>query len=213
MPPKRCIIFMKKILGIFIFIIFLHATVEADNLNNFHDLKQQLKEAGCIQIEFISSLESSVFDTVDSTMGLAVLSSDGRYNIQLGDELYLYDLQKSYSFSEGSNQVIIEDVDDPKMVGRELSFIKDLDELYITTNTLDKNIYKLNINNSIDDNIDVPDSMIIFISSNNHFDSLSFYDLNEDLNHIYFINQIISDTCHNSKFIPEFPDSVERVRF
>jgi len=213
MPPKRCITFMKNIISISLFILILQVTLSAGETNHFTDLKRQLNEAGCINLEFISSLESSVFDTVDSTYGMAVISGDGCYNIRLGNDIYLYDHDKSYSYSEGANQVIIEDVDDPEMMGKELSFIKNLDELY-TTNQIKKNrIYMLSKIEKEGEISDIPDSMIMYISDNNHFDSLSYYDINEDLNKIYFISQIISDTCDNSLFIPNFPDSAERVRF
>lgn len=206
---------MKKIISIVLVILILQFALyagEPKSSNLFFNLKNQLKEAGCIQIEFISSLESKVFDTIDSVIGFAVISHDGRYNIQLGEDLYLYDLQKSYSFSKGSNQVIIEDISDPEMVGKELSFIKNLDDIYISEQVNKNSIYRLT-KTAGDDTSDTPDSLIIYISDKNYFDSLSYYDNNEDLNYIYFINQKISDTCDNSLFVPEFPDSVEKVHF
>ncbi len=207
---------MKNIISTSLLILFLLSSLVADesqNIDHFTELKQQLKDAGCVSIELISVFESSVFDTIDSTDGLAIISRDGRYSIRLGTDLYLYDLQKSYSYSEGTNQVIIEDVADPEMLGKEISFVKNIDELY-TTKTLKKNkIYKLIRIDRDDKFSDTPDSMLIYISNNNRFDSLSFYDINEDLNFIYFINQEISDTCEDSYFIPDFPDSVEKVRF
>ena len=207
---------MKNIISTSLLILFLLSSLVADesqNIDHFTELKQQLKDTGCVSIELISVFESSVFDTIDSTDGLAIISRDGRYSIRLGTDLYLYDLQKSYSYSEGTNQVIIEDVADPEMLGKEISFVKNIDELY-TTKTLKKNkIYKLIRIDRDDKFSDTPDSMLIYISNNNRFDSLSFYDINEDLNFIYFINQEISDTCEDSYFIPDFPDSVEKVRF
>ncbi len=208
--------FMKNIISIFVLILFLLSSLIADDLltqDSFTELKSDLKSAGCIQIKFISVLESDVFDTIDSTMGDAIISKDGRYRIMLGTDLYLYDLQKSYSYSEETNQVIIEKVDDPEMVGNEISFIRNIDDLYNTIRTLDKNIFKLIRIRNDNDFSDIPDSMMIFISNNDHFDSLSFYDASDDLNYIYFINQDITDSCDNLNFIPEFPDSVERVRF
>jgi len=206
---------MKNLICISLIILCLQASLNAGDSvksNHFDNMKRQLKEAGCIQIEFISSLESSVFDTIDSTPGIAVISQDGRYNIQLGNNLYLYDLEKSYSYSQGSNQVIIEEVADPEMVGKEISFIKNLDDLYVSQQFIINRVYKLSKINR-NDTSDTPDSIIIYLSENNYFDSLSYYDVNEDLNYIYFISQKISDTCDNSLFIPVFPDSVEKVRF
>jgi len=208
--------FMKNIISTSLLILFLLSSLVADESqieNKFSEIKQQMNKAGCISIELISVLESSVFDSIDSTNGTAVISRDGRYNIQLGTDIYLYDLQKSYSYSEGTNQVIIEDVADPEMMGREISFIKNLDELYITKALENNKIYRLTLIDLDDKISDIPDSMIIYISNNKHFDSLSFFDHNEDLNLIYFINQEISDTCKDSYFIPDFPDSVEKVRF
>ncbi|MFH2048721.1 MAG: hypothetical protein ABIJ12_04670 [bacterium] len=206
---------MKKLISISLVILCLQVTLYAGDSvksDHFDNLKKQLKEARCIQIEFISSFESSVFDTTDSTKGIAVISQDGRYNIQLGNDLYLYDLEKSYSYSQGSNQVIIEEVADPEMVGKEISFIKNLDDLYVSQQFIKNRIYKLT-KKTRNDTSDTPDSLIIYLSENKFFDSLSYYDINEDLNYIYFISQKISDTCDNSLFIPIFPDSVEKVRF
>lgn len=207
---------MKNIISMSLLILFTLSSLLADeslSKNHFTELKNNIKKAGCISIELISVLKSSVFETIDTTNGTVVISRDGRYSIQLGTDLYLYDLEKSYSYSEGTNQVIIEDVTDPEMVGKEISFIKNLDELYITETVKNNKIYLLTRIEKDEVLSDTPDSMIIYISNNNHFDSLSYFDINDDLNFIYFLNQEISDTCDESYFLPEFPDSVEKIRF
>jgi len=53
------------------------------------ELKKNMSEADCSRFEFISILESEIFDSVDSTLGSALIASDGRYRVTIGPDEYL----------------------------------------------------------------------------------------------------------------------------
>lgn len=119
---------MKKILTVTIALgVGLCGTVTGDS---FDEIKTLLSRKGCRLLEFISIIESDIFELVDSTYGRAYLASDGRYNINVGDEQYLYDLKNLYSYLVSNNQVLIEKAE--KAANEEVAFITKLDEIYET---------------------------------------------------------------------------------
>ena len=98
--------------------------------DSFDQIKQSMAEAGCNLFEFLSIVESDIFDVVDTTVGRAVIARDGRYSIEIGTDHYLYDLEFLYNYSRVHNQVTVERPNPDLILGEEVSFITRLDEFY-----------------------------------------------------------------------------------
>jgi hypothetical protein len=175
----------------------------------FDDIKIELSKDGCWHFIFVDVIESEIFNTVDTTYGEAYMSSDGRYYIETNDEFYIYDHDNYFSYSPESNQLIIEkrlSSDDDN-----ISFITNLNKYY------DSNLLTENRSYSLlkKDNIisDVPDSMIVYINSDEKkLEKIEYFDINDELNKLIFIEQNYIDSCLDNQFIPVVPDSTERVK-
>ncbi len=189
-------------------VFLIGLTASADS---FDRIKSELASPGCRKIEFLNTVNSQIFDVVDSTYGTALLSSDGRYNISIGPNQYVCDLKHVYSYSEDNNQVVIEAADSATYSDDELSFVLKLDDLY-TTKVLKPNLlYRLTRKG--DSEGDFPDSMVITIDSDKLLlKKIEYYDVNDELNTITLIKQDYHAVCKQEEFEPNFPDSVERVR-
>ena len=177
--------------------------------DKFDLLKQQLAEAACTRFEFLSIIESDIFDRVDSTEGVAIIANDGRYFISVGNDEYIYDAIYLYSYSRLNNQVTVEKVLDHQ--GEELFFITRLDK-YFKTAVLDKNReYSLvRLNDRLDN---IPDSMRVIIDPDvPALKEISYLDINEEQNRLVFYGQDIKPTCDGKIFQPEFPDTVETIK-
>ncbi|NOY88641.1 MAG: hypothetical protein GXO93_04515 [FCB group bacterium] len=198
---------MKKIFVIVIIIIFtIGQVVLADS---FQKLKDKLNRKGCFYFEFINLIESDIFDQVDTTYGSAFFASDGRYNIKMGDEQYLYDLKKTYEYSRSNNQVIIEDPDSSGL--DEMIFLTKLDKIYKTFIIKSNKKYRLLKKSDISG--DYPDSMIVIIDKEKvKLKQIDYFDVNDELNKIIFLKQKYNLPCDHNLFEPQFPDSVERVK-
>lgn len=184
------------------------------NTDAFERIKTSMSQAGCVEFDFLLTVESSVFEQTDSSLGTAILAADGRYRMAIGPDLFLFDGDNLYSYSEPNNQVVIETPADADEIGREISFITNLDRWY-QTRTIKRNYqYSLARKNSVGDASDLPDSMTVYISEKpEQLDSLVFLDINEDRNVVFFISQSLNDSCGSNSFVPDFPDSADVVRF
>jgi len=182
-----------------------------DGGDRFSAIKEQLSQATCVRFEFISIIKSDIFDVVDSMAGAAYIAHDGRFNVTIGEDRYLFDMNFLYSYSAENNQVVIEKVQDIDAVSREISFITRLDELYETKTVVSGRLYRLN--KKPDEKSDIPDSVTVFIDEDTlQLERLEYYDINEELNVIVIRKQQASGDCDERRFEPVFPDSVERVR-
>ncbi len=200
---------MRNILIQFLLAVSLFGFATA--ADSFDRIKKDLELAGCRKLEFVNTVKSSVFDIVDSILGTAWLASDGRYNITIGDDQYICDLKNVYSYSADNNQVVIESVDSATYSDDEISFVLKLDELY-TTHPLKLN-YQYRLVRKDDAAGDFPDSMVVTIDSAMYLlKQIDYYDVNDELNSIYLIKQEYHPLCRPELFVPDFPDSVERVR-
>jgi outer membrane lipoprotein-sorting protein len=183
-------------------------TASADS---FDRIKKELASPGCRKIEFLNTVKSDVFDVVDSTYGTAVLSPDGRYNVSIGPNQYICDLQHVYSYSQDNNQVVIESTDSATYSDDEISFVLRLDDLYKTYVLKPNQSYRLVKKG--DAAGDFPDSMTVTIDSDKLLlKQIEYYDVNDELNTITLIKQDYHAVCKKELFEPDFPDSVERVR-
>ncbi|RKX27812.1 MAG: hypothetical protein DRP47_05985 [Candidatus Zixiibacteriota bacterium] len=208
---------MRNIVVILISVSLIIATLvnsESGQQDTFELIKVELAQAACVKFEILTKIESSVFNDVDSAQGSAVIAADGRFNVVIGSDQYLYDSKHLYTYSKINNQVIVETPNDSGVIVGEISFITNIDKWY-STQVVDKNSkYRLLLKNSSLAGMDMPDSMTVYVTeSSRSFDSLAFFDINEDRNVIQFLCQILVSVCTEELFEPSFPDSVDIVRF
>jgi len=179
--------------------------------DNFDTIKKQLTEADCVRLEFVSIIESEVFDLVDSAYGAACLASDGRYHVTIGQDVYLYDGALLHSFSYESNQVTLEKLDDKIDHSQEITFLTRLDELYETHPLPTRNSYQLRRRPGAEG--DLPDSLTAVVGGDPPvIQHLEFYDINDDFNRLELFNQRLDSACTDDDFRPAFPDSAETVK-
>ena len=177
----------------------------------FDRIKEELADASCVRIAFVSIVESEIFDVVDSTFGTAYIARDGRYHVRLGSDSYLYDGHFLHSYSEENNQVVVEQVDTIIAVGSTVSFITRLDEFYKTQRLKADREYRLR--KKSDSGGDLPDSMIVAIDPEKlRIVRLEYLDINEEPNTIILLEQSIDSICVQGEFEPAFPDSVEVLK-
>jgi len=179
--------------------------------DRFDTIKQEIAQSACTRFEFVSIIESEIFEATDSAIGTAYIARDGRFNVTVGTDQYLFDQNLLYSYSVDNNQVVIEKVSDTEGISREISFITRLDEFYKTHTVQSGRSYRLIKRPSRERNI--PDSVTVFIASElSRLERLEYYDINEELNVIVILNQQTSTECDERQFEPAFPDSVERIK-
>jgi len=173
-------------------------------------VKAQLAQAPCVALDFISIVESDVFDVVDSTSGSAYLAHDGHYRIDIGSDCYIYDGTHLYSYSQENNQVTIETIDAANGLS-EVSFITHLDEIYATISRVGDRAFRLEKIDTLQ--TDLPDRLTVYLDSSlKRLEQLDFIDINEDPNSIVIFRQQIDTACAGERFVPDFPDSTERIR-
>lgn len=196
---------MKKLL-LYILLGGISISVKADN---FDKLKEKLSKTPCISFELLSVIESDIFETVDTTYSEAIISMDGRYSIKAGDEEYNFDRNLYYTYSKSNNQLIIEKSYSES--NDNVIFLTKLDELYKSYILTPDLKYKLVKVDSIES--DSPDSLIIELQKKKaDIKQIQFYDINEDLNILIFLEQNYLSTCNDSIFTPVYPDSVDVVK-
>jgi len=179
--------------------------------DSFDTIKQRFADAGCVNLSFLSIVESDIFESIDTVHASATISADNRYVINLGNDQYLYDRVHLYSYSQENNQVTIERAKENGAPGQEISFIMHLDELYIVDPLTPGEKYRLVKRKSGYDN--VPDSLIVAVRPDTTLlNWIEYYDVNGELNRIVLLEHTTSETCPDSLFVPAYPDSVERVR-
>ncbi len=179
--------------------------------DRFGAIKDQLAEAPCVQFDFISVVESDIFDVIDSTGGMAVLARDGRYRIEIGPDTYLNDGEFLFCYAPDNNQVTIEPHDSSGGIDEEVSFLTRLDEIYQTHDLKTDGCYRLVRRDSTSS--DLPDTMIVWLDEDHQrIERLEFFDINDDHNALILLGQELRTTCREQLFVPDFPDSVERVR-
>ncbi|MFQ5452877.1 MAG: outer membrane lipoprotein carrier protein LolA [Candidatus Zixiibacteriota bacterium] len=197
---------IKNIIILTIALLGLSANIFGDS---FDKIKKHLSQEGCHSFSFISIITSDIFEQTDTTHGTAYLASDGRYNLIIGDEQFLYDLEYVYSYSISNNQIIIENAD--VAVVDEISFLTKLDEIYETYILNPNKKYQLVKRKNITG--DYKDTLTVMIDRKKLLlKQIEYYDVNNELNMIVILKQNYMTDCDENKFEPTFPDSVERVK-
>ena len=180
----------------------------------FDEIKQQLAQADCCYFEFISILQSEIFEIADSAAGSAYIAGDGRYDVKVGNDRYLYDKNFLYSYSPENNQVVIERLPPDAAANREITFITRLDEFYRTQVTRPGYSYRLYRRSSgREDSDEMPDSLEIFlVPDSTRLQRLEYLDINQERNVIVILSLSLDSVCDDNRFEPTFPDSVEKIR-
>ena len=170
-----------------------------------------LAASECIHLSFISTLESNVFGTVDTTLGSAYLGTHGCFYLQLGPDEVWSDGERRYTYSPENSQLIIEQVDTADYVARGVSLLRCLDSLYRISRTSDANLFRLDWRSG--QRGEYPDSLWVRVSSTApSIRHLEYFDDNGDRNGLDVRTLTPEDSCATSRFVPNLPDSVERVR-
>lgn len=198
---------MRKLLPCLLILLWAGAAAGNDPLER---LKMLWSSAGCLEISFMSIVESDIFSTVDTVLGTARIAPDGRYAITLGNDNYLFDGQAHYSFSLETNQIIIRTGATASELPQ-IQLFANLDSLYATEPPKTKHLYRLTLRTNMGD--DLPNPLELELTADGkRLKQLRFRDVNEDTNRILIDSLKLFDTCGDSWFIPDFPDSAEIVK-
>lgn len=201
-----------KTLGILTLIsCLLFGLTLAETTGPYETVKAELGSAACVRIEFVSILHSEVFDVVDSVFGVADIARDGRFAIRVGSDEILFDGEHLYTYAPSSNQVIIEQPDDNLFAGSEIAVVTRLDEFYAATPLAPGKTYRLARKSP--GHSELPDTLTLSLTDDGAaLEQFDFRDINDDRNVIRILEQVTSDGCRDSLFLPSFPDSAERVK-
>ena len=178
--------------------------------NSLDAIKSKFSRSDCTYFEFANIIESNIFGVIDTVRASAYIAKDGRYKIEIGPDVYLYDGTQLYTYFWETNQVIIEKPDSGAIFSDEISFVMKLDEWY-DSEVINKSGYSLTKKKGIAG--DIPDSLDL---TTNNEDStimeIKYIDINGDVNRIEFLKQRSDSVCDADLFEPAFPDSVEKVK-
>jgi len=191
-------------------ILLLSAANSFGQGDPFANVKTAMSRAACCRYEFLSIVESTIFETVDTTRGTAVIAADGRYHVSIGPDEYLKTSDRLYSYSQTENQLTIESAP-PGMVPQEsVSFITRLDDYYTTKMRVPKSKYFLRRTDTAA--VDLPDSLTVLMAEGQaRIERLVFFDVNDDRNQIVFKKCEYLDKCDETALVPHFPDSAEVI--
>jgi outer membrane lipoprotein-sorting protein len=200
MPMTRLIIVIA---------LMLPAGVSLAQGDPFEQIKAAMAKAACCRFEFISIVESEVFESVDSTDGSALLAADGRYLIKIGGDEYLRTADRLYSYSRDENQVTVEKVDRANVSDETVSFITRFDKYY---RTLSRKLGSEYLLIRLDSASRLPDSVTVNVSGKKpQLESLEYLDDNGDFNRIVFRLREYESACDERLLSPHFSDSVEVI--
>jgi hypothetical protein len=176
----------------------------------FQELKTSMAGAACCRYEFLSIIESGVFETTDTTLGTALIAADGRYYIAIGQDEYLKTSDRLYSYSRAENQLVVEPTAPGAEAQESVSFITRLDDYYSTRIRVPARRYFLTRTDTAA--INLPDSLTVFLMEGApRLDRLEYFDANDDRNQIVFRKSEYLDRCDETALMPHFPDSAEVI--
>lgn len=201
---------MRK-LSLFLWLVVCLASAVGAHGDSFDEIKARLAKAGCNRFVFRSILQSSIFRQTDTTSGEAYIAADGRYRVTVGEDTYINDGRTLYSYSAAGNQVVEQRVDSTTAFSKEVSYLTRLDEFFKTRILKADSEYRLVKKTGRMQNL--PDSMHFVINKKTlTIERFEYLDVNDERVRIELLKQSSSETCTEARFVPDFPDSVERVR-
>ncbi len=177
-------------------------------IDRFQEIKVEYSSAAMISFGIIITVESQIFDDIDSADGGISIARDGRYYARLNDDIYLFDGKCIWEFSDENNQATKRCLKEGEEIENRLAFIKNLDDYY-ETSVIEKNsIYRLIKN--IENKESLPDSLMIYLEES-RLSLIEYPDLNNDLNKIRILKETVSDSILHVTFEMNLPDSVEVI--
>lgn len=201
---------MKTTLYSTLFLLLVLISLAIPASSSLEAIKSKFSRSDCTYFEFANIIESDIFGIIDTVRASAYIARDGRYKIEIGRDVYLYDGTRLYTYFWETNQVIIEKPDSGALISDEISFVMKLDEWY-DSKAINKSSYSLTKKEGIAG--DIPDSLDL---TTNNKDStimeIRYIDINGDINRIEFLKQRSDSVCIHERFEPAFPDSVEKVK-
>jgi outer membrane lipoprotein-sorting protein len=184
---------------------------ESGKCDTFDFIKAKLRQSSCTEIQFLSIVSSTIFESVDTARGNAVFDSENRYRITLGQDEYIFNGTELYSFSASNQQATVERVDTGGQFGAEVSFVTRLDEIYKTHILRPDSSYRLV--KKAQGYAGVPDSLVVTIDRKlKQIARIEYLDANEEPTTIVFQGVQYEKVCDPKEFVPRFPDSVKVIR-
>jgi outer membrane lipoprotein-sorting protein len=194
----------------FVLILAINLTSSADENDKFDAIKKKIAEAALIKIDFLIEVESKIFEDTDSLYGSLAIASDGRYNAEINNDIYLYDGKVLWEYSAENNQATKKTLKDDEYFENRLIFLKELDRHFKSKVIIPDSTYQLFRMERADKAL--PDSMYLFIDGEAEAIALiEYFDLNEDLNLVHIENQVLSDSIDPDMFHINLPDSAEII--
>ncbi len=189
------------------FYFFATVSFSADK---FSIIKNRLDSSAVVQLGVLITVESKVFDDIDSAYGQIILAEDGRYRAEINGDIYLNDGNSNWEYSAENNQATQKIIRAGEIPDDRLAFFKDIDSFYNTSVVKKDFIYRLTKLDTADTAL--PDSMTVFLDENRlQISKIEYYDLNDDLNCIYIIEESYEDKIRKDLFELSLPDSVEII--
>ena len=183
----------------------LHVLADDDPL---HLVLDQMAVAECCHFEFLSILESDVFESVDTTAGTALIGAGSHYNISLGPDRYLRTDEFLYSYSGENEQVTVERVGSTEAPDETIRFITQLDHYYKIKWVTDK--YMLTRKAGLESNL--PQMILLTLNESGGLGRLFYIDDNGDTNRIVIVDSSYRTECDSASFVPDFPNTTEVIK-
>jgi outer membrane lipoprotein-sorting protein len=153
---------------------------------------------------------SAVFDDIDTSFGFISIGNDNRYLMRINKDIYAFDGELVWEYSADNNQATYRSIKGGEVPADHISFIKNLDNYYDTDVFKPDSIYGLFKKDQTDDAL--PDSMTVFLdSTGGSISHIEYYDLNDDLNNIRFLELELLNAIDPASFKINLPDSVEII--
>lgn len=198
---------LKSLLILGLFCLIGTTVFAADR---FKLIKNKINASVIFRFDVLITIESKIFDDIDSLSGQIILAEDGRYRAELGGDIYLNDGKTNWEYSDENSQATKRELGEGEKPDNRLSFFRDLDSFYKTSIIKQDLIYKLI---KIDSTAEaLPDSMTIFLDKDRpQISKIEYFDLNDDLNCIYLTEEFYEDDINENQFKLNLPDSVEII--
>ncbi|MEE8577468.1 MAG: hypothetical protein V3T31_09450, partial [candidate division Zixibacteria bacterium] len=174
-------------------------------------IKDRLSSAVCTEIEFISIIESEIFDQSDSLFGDLLIAKNGSYRVTLGSDQYWFHSGLLYSYSGGQGQVTVESIDENDQSHSQISFITRLDKYYETKVLKRDQSFRLTLHSREEPSL--PDSVILSLAGDSEtIERLEYFDINDELNRFVILKMKTMSECDDKRFVPDYPDSTEVIK-
>ncbi len=202
---------MRNVLKYFpLFTLFYFFATGAFSADKFSIIKNKIDSAAVVHLNVLITIESKVFNDIDSAFGEIILAEDGRYRAEINSDIYLNDGKHYWEYSAENNQATRRIIKEGEVSDNRLAFFKDIDSFYKTSIVKQDIIYRLIKLDSADEAL--TDCLTVFLKENGlQISKIEYYDLNDDLNCIYIMEESHEDRIKKELFELSLPDSAEII--